>query len=60
MKTRAETVHERHGLNADGRSVGNVGERTAIGRLGGDAVVAVVETADLWGRDHATGRGRRN
>ena len=35
-----------------------MGERIAIGRLCGDAVVAVVQAADLWRRDHASGRRR--
>ena len=37
-----------------------MGERIAIGRLCGDAVVAVVQAADLWGRDHGSDRRRRN
>ena len=33
-----------------------VGERIASGRLCSDAIVAVVQTADLWRRDDASGR----
>ena len=38
----------------------SVGERTAIERLCGDAIVTVVQAADLWHRDHPSGRRRRN
>jgi len=60
MTTRAEEGPQGQRLRRAPQCRRLVGERIAIGRLCGDAVVAVVQTADLRRRDDASGRRRRN